>query len=133
MPLDRFQQDRDQRSQPLTAYVQPEWQGLGVGSRLLKHLSRGAERPMLVGTWAAAYWAIRFYERHGFSLVARSDTALILRAYWHVPERQVATSVVLMSPLVTDLSALIAGSHRTWAATGDEPISFTGKVPRSPE
>jgi GNAT superfamily N-acetyltransferase len=94
------------------AYVEPEWQGLGVGSRLLKHLSGGAQRPMLVGTWAAADWAIRFYERHGFSLVAPGDTALLLRAYWHVPERQVATSVVLMSPLIADLSALIAQSRR---------------------
>ena len=73
------------------AYVLPSHQGRGVGGALLDHLLRRAERPVLVGTWAAATWAIRFYERHGF---VRADTDL-LRSYWSIPERQVATSVVL--------------------------------------
>lgn len=80
------------------AYVRPDWQNRGVGSHLLRHLRRDTGRPVLIGTWAAAAWAIRFYERHGFALVAESDVAPLLRTYWKVPDRQVATSVVLSSP-----------------------------------
>ncbi len=80
------------------AYVLPEWQGRGVGSHLLRHLRREVDRPILIGTWAAAAWAIRFYERHGFALVVESDVAPLLRTYWKVPDRQVATSVALSSP-----------------------------------
>jgi GNAT superfamily N-acetyltransferase len=77
------------------AYVAPEAQGRGIGGVLLRHLVERSDRPMLVGTWAAAEWAIRFYERHGFQLVPRERTADVLRAYWTIPEEQVATSVVL--------------------------------------
>jgi len=87
------------------AYVSPERQGHGVGSRLLDHLRRGAERPILIGTWRAAEWAIRFYERHGFERVGDGDVALLLRTYWNVPERQVETSVVLASPPLKDDAA----------------------------
>ena len=73
------------------AYVLPSHQGRGIGGALLEHLLRSTSRPILVGTWAAATWAIRFYERHGS---ARADTEL-LRTYWSIPERQVETSVVL--------------------------------------
>jgi GNAT superfamily N-acetyltransferase len=77
------------------AYVTPESQGRGIGGALLEHLTRLATRPMLVGTWAAAEWAIRFYERHGFEPVGRERSAELLRAYWDIPERQIETSVVL--------------------------------------
>jgi GNAT superfamily N-acetyltransferase len=77
------------------AYVVPESQGRGIGGALLEHLLGVATRPMLVGTWAAAEWAIRFYERHGFEYVGRERTAELLREYWDIPERQVETSVVL--------------------------------------
>lgn len=80
------------------AYVLPQRQGQGIGSRLLPHLCHGAVRPVLIGTWAAAEWAIRFYERHGFERVAHDDIAPLLRTYWNVPERQVVTSVVLALP-----------------------------------
>lgn len=80
------------------AYVLREWQRGGVGSRLLGHLCHGAQRPILIGTWAAADWAIRFYERRGFARVGHDDIARLLRTYWNVPERQIATSVVLASP-----------------------------------
>ena len=80
------------------AYVLPNLQGHGVGSRLLRHLCHSAERPILIGTWAAAEWAVRFYERHGFVRVAGDDIAPLLRTYWNVPARQVDTSVVLASP-----------------------------------
>jgi GNAT superfamily N-acetyltransferase len=80
------------------AYVSPERQGHGVGSALLEHLLGSATRRVLVGTWAAAEWAIRFYRRHGFELVPRERAAALLRDYWSIPDRQVETSVVLAKP-----------------------------------
>ena len=77
------------------AYVRPEHQGRGIGRILLEHLVARAERPLLVGTWAAAEWAIRFYERNGFQTVGEVEKNRLLRAYWSIPERQVETSVVL--------------------------------------
>jgi GNAT superfamily N-acetyltransferase len=77
------------------AYVVPESQGRGIGGALLVHLLARATRPMLVGTWAAATWAIRFYERYGFEYVGPERTAELLRGYWDIPERQIETSVVL--------------------------------------
>jgi len=77
------------------AYVAPAGQRRGVGGALLGHLLARRSRPVLVGTWAAAGWAIAFYERHGFALVGRERTGELLRAYWDIPERQVETSVVL--------------------------------------
>ena len=77
------------------AYVSPGSQRRGVGSALLDHLMRSAERPVLVGTWAAAEWAVRFYRRHGFEPVSREQTTELLRTYWTIPERQIETSIVL--------------------------------------
>jgi GNAT superfamily N-acetyltransferase len=77
------------------AYVVPASQGRGIGGALLEHLLEVATRQMLVGTWSAAAWAIRFYERHGFEYVGKERTAELLRAYWEIPERQIETSVVL--------------------------------------
>lgn len=78
------------------AYVAPETQGRGVGGALLSDLVGRGSGQLLVGTWAAATWAIRFYERHGF--VAVDDPAALLRRYWSIPERQIETSVVLAKP-----------------------------------
>jgi GNAT superfamily N-acetyltransferase len=80
------------------AYVAPGAQGRGVGTALLGHLMGSATRPTLVGTWAAAEWAIRFYRRHGFALQSRERAAELLRRYWSISERQVETSVVLAAP-----------------------------------
>jgi GNAT superfamily N-acetyltransferase len=77
------------------AYVAPAAQGRGIGGALLRHLLATVSGPVLVGTWAAAEWAIRFYVRHGFALVPRERVPQLLRAYWDIPERQVETSVVL--------------------------------------
>ena len=77
------------------AYVRTAARGNGIGTRLLDHLVDRTARPILIGTWAAATWAIRFYEKHGFRLVARDETPALLRAYWSIPERQIETSVVL--------------------------------------
>jgi GNAT superfamily N-acetyltransferase len=80
------------------AYVSPDSQGRGVGGALLEHVMRSAERRILVGTWAAAEWAIRFYRGHGFEPVGRERTAALLKAYWTIPDRQIETSVVLAGP-----------------------------------
>jgi GNAT superfamily N-acetyltransferase len=90
------------------AYVLPGRQRQGVGGALLEHLMGLSTRPMLVGTWAAAEWAIRFYSRHGFGLVGPEQTATLLRRYWTIPDRQIETSVVLAKP-------------PQWAAIGVEP------------
>ena len=81
------------------AYTAPGRQAQGVGGALLAHLlaGRDAARPLLVGTWAAAGWAIRFYERYGFEQVSVARKTELLREYWTIPERQVETSVVLSS------------------------------------
>jgi GNAT superfamily N-acetyltransferase len=78
------------------AYVLPAWQRRGVGSRLLAHLTGLSDRRLLVGTWAAATWAVCFYERLGFALVSQEEKDRLLRRYWDIPERQVETSVVLV-------------------------------------
>ena len=80
------------------AYVRPDKQRHGVGAELIEYLRRRSARRMLVGTWAAATWAISFYQRHGFELVPRARTAAVLRSYWTIPERQIETSVVLANP-----------------------------------
>jgi GNAT superfamily N-acetyltransferase len=80
------------------AYVAPASQRGGIGGALLEHLMRGRTRRVLVGTWAAAEWAVAFYERHGFEYVGRERTAALLKEYWTIPERQIETSVVLARP-----------------------------------
>jgi len=77
------------------AYVRNVNQKRGVGGYLLSHLRQIATGPVLIGTWTAAVWAIRFYERHGFQQVGASDKDRLLRRYWAVPARQIETSVVL--------------------------------------
>jgi GNAT superfamily N-acetyltransferase len=77
------------------AYVHPDHQRRGLGALLLDHLVGRATMPLLVGTWADAWWAVRFYERHGFALVTSDEKNRLLRRYWSISERQVATSVVL--------------------------------------
>jgi GNAT superfamily N-acetyltransferase len=80
------------------AYVLPGSQRRGVGGALVSHLRRASARPMLVGTWDAAEWAIRFYKRHGFELVSRARKSVLLKTYWTIPDRQIEASVVLASP-----------------------------------
>ena len=80
------------------AYVDPGRQRGGIGGALLEHLLGRATRPMLVGTWADAGWAISFYERHGFELVSPARKTELLKAYWTIPDRQIETSVVLARP-----------------------------------
>jgi GNAT superfamily N-acetyltransferase len=91
------------------AYVRPGSQRRGVGSALLERLARSTTRRMLVGTWAAADWAIRFYGRHGFELVSTETKTALLRTYWTIPDRQIETSVVLASPPLGESSMVTAG------------------------
>ena len=77
------------------AYVAPGTQRSGVGTRLLRHVEGLVDKPILIGTWAAASWAIQFYERNGFSIVPSDDKDRLLRTYWSIPARQIETSVVL--------------------------------------
>jgi len=79
------------------AYVRTSERNKGIGGKLLAHLVTQAPGPVLIGTWAAATWAIQFYERHGFALVPESEKNVLLKKYWTVPDRQIATSVVLTS------------------------------------
>jgi GNAT superfamily N-acetyltransferase len=80
------------------AYVLPDSQGKGVGGALLQHLVSSTSRQLLVGTWAAAEWAIRFYRGHGFEQVDPATKTHLLQTYWTIPERQIETSVVLARP-----------------------------------
>ncbi len=77
------------------AYVRTVERSKGIGGKLIAHLKTRTARPTLVGTWAAAVWAIRFYERHGFRLVSHDEKNRLLRKYWSISERQTETSVVL--------------------------------------
>ena len=77
------------------AYVRTALRGRGIGGALLVHLLNLAKRPVLIGTWAAATWAISFYEKYGFKVVSHEEKERLLRVYWDIPERQVETSVVL--------------------------------------
>ena len=77
------------------AYVLTSHQNRGIGAKLLSHLKELTDRPVLIGTWGAASWAIRFYEKNGFRLISRQEKERLLRKYWDIPERQVETSVVL--------------------------------------
>lgn len=88
-------QDKGEVSLVRHAYVAPASQRKGVGSRLLRHVTALTPKPILIGTWAAATWAIDFYRRHGFELVSPQDKDMLLGKYWSIPARQVQTSVVL--------------------------------------
>jgi N-acetylglutamate synthase-like GNAT family acetyltransferase len=77
------------------AYVLTAAQKSGIGTKLLKHLESLTEKPVLIGTWAAASWAISFYEKNGYVLVSEKEKNYLLSKYWSIPVRQVETSVVL--------------------------------------
>lgn len=105
-------QDKGEVALVRHAYVAPTAQRKGVGARLLRHVASLAEKPLLVGTWADASWAIVFYLRNGFALVPETHKASLLRRYWSIPERQVETSVVL--------------ADRRWMAAGQSNAAEGG-------
>ena len=88
-------QDKGEVALVRHAYVASTTQRSGVGTRLLHHVTALVDKPILIGTWAAASWAIDFYRRNGFTVVQGSVKDRLLRTYWSIPERQIETSVVL--------------------------------------
>jgi len=77
------------------SYVRTAQRGQGIGGELLDQIMDQAAKPVLIGTWADAVWAVRFYENHGFKVVSTQEKETLLRKYWNVPDRQIETSVVL--------------------------------------
>jgi N-acetylglutamate synthase-like GNAT family acetyltransferase len=92
------------------AYVAPTTQRTGVGTRLLRHVEGLVDKPILIGTWAAASWAIEFYRRNGFTVVPSGHKDDLLRTYWSIPARQIQTSVVLANRRWIEA--------QRWASTG---------------
>ncbi len=90
-------QDRGEVDLIRHAYVRTAHRRRGIGEKLLHFLEEISSKPILIGTWIAATWAIRFYEKHGYRVLGRADTTRLLKKYWDIPERQVETSVVLAS------------------------------------
>jgi N-acetylglutamate synthase-like GNAT family acetyltransferase len=88
------------------AYVASTAQRSGVGTKLLRHIEGLVDGPILIGTWAAASWAIEFYRRNGFDMVSHADKDRLLRKYWSIPARQIETSVVLANRRWKDLGPL---------------------------
>jgi len=78
------------------AYVRTRQRSKGVGTFLLRELIRDTTKPILIGTWKAAAWAISFYEKNGFCLVEEEEKNRLLKKYWAIPDRQIETSVVLV-------------------------------------
>ena len=91
-------QDRGDVALIRHAYVRTPRQHQGIGRALLRHVQGRCDKPLLIGTWAAASWAIDFYQRNGFTVVPYAAKERLLRQYWNIPERQIATSVVLADP-----------------------------------
>lgn len=77
------------------AYVRTVLRSHGVGSQLLRYLEAMSDKPILIGTWAAATWAISFYEKNGYHLVSTEEKNRLLKKFWNIPVRQIQTSVVL--------------------------------------
>ena len=88
-------QDKSEVALIRHAYVKTTARNKGIGSKLLQHLSQLTKKPILIGTWADAIWAINFYKKHGFRLVSFTEKERLLRKYWTIPLRQIETSVVL--------------------------------------
>jgi N-acetylglutamate synthase-like GNAT family acetyltransferase len=92
-------QDRGDVTLIRHAYVRTTCRRGGIGSQLLRHLEELTDKPILIGTWAAATWAIGFYRKNGYREVGVEEKTRLLRQYWRIPERQVETSVVLTKGL----------------------------------
>lgn len=89
-------QDRGDVTLIRHAYVETRQRNMGIGSKLLQHLESKTRKPVLIGTWLAATWAIRFYEKNGYRKTSAEETKHLLGKYWKIPERQVETSIVLV-------------------------------------
>ncbi len=87
------------------AYVRTARRRSGIGGKLLHFLLGRTSKPVLIGTWAAATWAIDFYQKHGFTRVTEEEKNFLLKKYWTIPARQVETSVVLADARWVSLQA----------------------------
>jgi GNAT superfamily N-acetyltransferase len=108
------------------AYTRTASQRRGIGATLLAHVRRQTDRPMLVGTWKAATWAVRFYEREGFRLVSGEDKNRLLQRYWTVPDRQIDESVVLADTRWFSLPEQIPTERLTSHAADARPTASQG-------
>ncbi len=104
-------QDKGEVALVRHAYVVPTTQRSGIGTHLLHHVTRLVDKPILIGTWAAASWAIQFYARNGFSVVPSEDKDRLLTRYWSIPARQVETSVVLADGRYSEVRALLESTE----------------------
>lgn len=91
-------QDRDEVTLIRHAYILTQTQKYGIGTKLLNHLENLTEKPILIGTWKAASWAISFYEKNAYTAVSEEEKNYLLKKYWSIPKRQIETSVVLANP-----------------------------------
>jgi GNAT superfamily N-acetyltransferase len=108
------------------AYVLPEWQRHGVGTKLIGHLLEGnLGQRTLVGTWAAAHWAIDFYRRHGFAQVSPELKTELLQAYWSVSSRQRETSVVLARTSLSEGGGLKRGVRQDGEPAVGQEVAVT--------
>jgi N-acetylglutamate synthase-like GNAT family acetyltransferase len=92
------------------AYVRTTQRKKGIGTLLLQQLINESDKPILIGTWKAATWAVSFYEKHGFTVVSDEDKDTLLRKYWKIPGRQVETSVVLADKTYKEVRNLLTSS-----------------------
>ena len=90
-------QDRGDVSLIRHAYVRSSQRNHGIGTRLLRALEATTDKPLLIGTWADATWALTFYQKNGYRLLSTEESSRLLHTYWSISERQVETSVVLAS------------------------------------
>ena len=105
-------QDKGEVALVRHAYTASAAQRKGVGTKLLHHVQSLADKPVLIGTWAAASWAIEFYRRNGFAVVPPADKDHLLRMYWSIPARQIETSVVLADPRWMEAQGRDRGSRQ---------------------
>ena len=104
------------------AYVRTARQRTGLGSQLLENLIANAPRPVLIGTWKAARWAVRFYEKHGFSLIEGDEKDRLLKTYWDIPSRQVETSVVMADRRA--MKEIVRGKARSDEPDPNDPLGL---------
>jgi len=107
-------QDKGEVALVRHAYVTPTLQRRGVGTSLLRYVQGLKCKPILIGTWADALWAIEFYRRNGFTLVPNTEKDCLIRRYWSIPARQAEASVVLADRrwMMPNNGRLIAGAER---------------------
>jgi len=92
-------QDKGEVSLIRHAYILSRFRRQGIGEKLLRYLEGLTEKPILVGTWKAASWAVSFYQKNGYHQVSDEEKDRLLRKYWSIPERQIETSVVLSNQI----------------------------------